>query len=167
MASEESCYRFFLCTDGESTGRRSHRMGRAKQFVQEDSEIITSTLVSGARTHILSLQPTGVQQPASTPLHCVNIPKRWTPQSACNWEAVEILGRVLISTSQNPTRDLCRTLAVQMTMSQSLWYCGGPATQSLTVLGAVGHWEAKEQAFLLQRLLASEGVSELFFIKAT
>lgn len=74
MANEESCYRFFLCTDGESTGRRTHQMGTAKQFVQEGSEIITCTLVSGARTHILTL----LQQPALTPLCCVNIPARWT-----------------------------------------------------------------------------------------
>lgn len=123
-------------------------------------------IVSGGRTHILTLQPLGLQQPASTPLHCLNIPTSWTPQSAYNWEMLEMLGRVLISPAQNPTRDLRRTSAVQMTMSQSLWYCGGSATQSLTVLEAVGHREAKEQAFLLQRTLVSGGVSELFLINA-
>lgn len=166
MASEESFYRFFLCTDGESAGRSRHQMGRAKQFVQEDCET-TSTLVSGARTHLLALQPTDMQEPASTLLRYLHIPTRWAPQSAYNWEMLGILGRVLISPAQNPTRDLCRSLAAQTTMSPSPWYCGGRATQSLAVLAAVGHREAKEQVYLRQRASISGEISDLFLIKAT
>lgn len=170
MASEESCYRFFLCTDGESRGRRSHQRGRAKQFVQEDSET-TSTLVhlhySGARTHLLALKPTGMQQPAFAPLRYLHIQTRWAPQSAYNWETLGMLGRVLVSPAQNPTRDFCRSLAAQTTMLPSPWYCGGWAARSLAVLAAVGHWEAKEHVYLLQWVSVSVGVSDLFLIKAT
>lgn len=156
MASEEICYRFFLCTDGESRGRRSHQRGRAKQFVQEDSET-TSTLVSGARTHLLALKPTGVQQLASAPLRYLHIQTRWAPKSAYNWETLGILGRLLVSPAQNPTRDFCRSLAAQTTVLPSPWYCSGWATRSLAILAAVGHWEAKEHVYLLQRVSVSGG----------
>jgi len=78
-----------------------------------------------------------------------------------------ILGKVLIYPAHNPIRALCRSLAAQMTMSPSPWYCGGWAAQSLAVLAAFGHWEAKAQVYLLLRASVSEGVSDLFLIKAT
>lgn len=113
----------------KTQGEEIYQMGRAKQFVQEDSDNNVH-IGKWCQDHILTLQPLGLQQLASTTL---NIPTSWTPQSAYNWEMLAMLGRVLLSPAQNSPRDLCRTLAVQMTMSQSLWYCGGSATQSLTV----------------------------------
>lgn len=99
-------------------------MGRAKQFVQEDFEA-TFTLVIGARTHLPALQPTGMQEPASTPPCYLHIPKMWARQSAYNWETLGTLGKVLISPAQNSTWNFCRSLAAQMTMSPSPRYCSG------------------------------------------